>query len=99
MRGGNIGFVRQGELLPQIERALSALEAGESPTRSKRRGWHIFGWTRTAAAIRPFAEVKNEIQTLVYQQKSEDVYQMWLGDLKNKSFIEVKFDALPAEER
>ena len=93
MRGGNIGFVRQGELLPQIERALSALEAGQvTDTIETDDGWHIFRLDeKRPPQFRPFAEVKTEIQTLVYQQKTEDVYQVWLGDLKNKSFIEVKF--------
>lgn len=93
MRGGNIGFVRQGELLPQIERALSALEPGQITEMIETEdGWHIFRLDeKRPPQFRPFAEVKAEIQTLVYQQKTEDVYQVWLSDLKNKSFIEVKF--------
>jgi peptidyl-prolyl cis-trans isomerase SurA len=92
-KGGNIGFVRQGELLPQIERALSTLEPGQMteaiPTSE---GWHIIKLDeKRLPQYRPFAEVKTEIQTLVFQQKTEDVYQMWMGDLKNKAFIEVKF--------
>jgi peptidyl-prolyl cis-trans isomerase SurA len=41
--------------------------------------------------FRPFEEVKFEIQGLVFQQKSEDVFQSWLVDLKNKAYIEIKF--------
>lgn len=92
-KGGNIGFVRQGELLPQIERALSALEPGQvtEPIQTS-DGWHIIKLDeKRLPQFRPFAEVKTEIQTLVFQQKTEDVYQTWLGDLKNKAFIEVKF--------
>lgn len=92
-KGGNIGFVRQGELLPQIERALSALELGQvtEPVETS-DGWHIIKLDeKRLPQFRPFAEVKAEIQTLVFQQKTEDVYQAWLGDLKDKAFIEVKF--------
>jgi parvulin-like peptidyl-prolyl isomerase len=92
-KGGSIGFVRQGELLPEIERALSALEPNQvTETIETSDGWHIIKLDeKRPPQFRPFAEVKSEIQTLVFQQKTEDVYQVWLGDLKNKSFIEVKF--------
>lgn len=92
-KGGNIGFVRQGELLPQIERALSILEPGQiTEAIQTSDGWHIIKLDeKRLPQFRPFAEVKSEIQTLVFQQKTEDVYQKWMGDLKNKAFIEVKF--------
>ena len=92
-RGGNLGYVRQGELLPQIERALASLKPGEvSDPVETAEGWHIIRLDeKRPPQYRPYAEVKNEIQTLVYQQKSEDVYQTWMADLKNKAFIEVKF--------
>jgi parvulin-like peptidyl-prolyl isomerase len=92
-KGGNIGFVRQGELLPQIERAISGLEPGQvTPPIETGDGWHIIKLDeKRPQQFRPFAEVKSEIQTLVFQQKTEDVYQVWLADLKNKAFIEVKF--------
>lgn len=92
-KGGNLGFVRQGELLPPIERAIVALETGQltEPIETP-LGLHIIRLEeKTPPQFRPFAEVKNEIQGLVYRQKSEDVYQVWLRELKNKAYIEVKF--------
>src|SRR6185295_19573071 len=92
-RGGNLGFVRQGELLPEIERAVAQLAPGQftAPIEST-QGLHIIRLDeKKPAQFRPFAEVKSEIQALVYQEKSEDFYQTWLGNLKNKSYIEIKF--------
>ena len=43
--------------------------------------------------FRPYEEVRVEIQGLVFQQKSEDVFQAWLADLKNKAYIEIKFES------
>lgn len=92
-RGGKLGLVRQGELHPPIERALSSLNAGEiSEIIETSEGLHILRVDeKKAKQFRPFDEVKAEIQGLVFQQKSEDLYQAWLVDLKNKSYIEVKF--------
>lgn len=93
VRGGDLGSVRQGELLPPIERAVAVLAPGQiSEPVETSQGLHIIRLDeKKPPQFRPFAEVKNEIQNLVYQQKGEDVYQRWMGDLKNKSYIEVKF--------
>jgi peptidyl-prolyl cis-trans isomerase SurA len=92
-KGGNLGFVRQGELLPTIERAVAALQPGQiSELIESPQGFHLIRLDeKKPSEFRPFAEVKAEIQSLVFQQKSEDIYQLWMADLKNKAFIEVKF--------
>ena len=92
-RGGNLGFVRQGELVAPIERVVATLQPGQvSDPIETPQGIHIIRVEeKKPSQFRPFAEVKNEIQGLVYQQKTEDVYQLWIADLKNKAFIEVKF--------
>lgn len=99
-RGGRIGLVRQGELLPAIERGVANLVPGgisdviESP-----EGFHIVRLEdKKPRQFRPYEEVKQEIQALVFQQKSEDMFQAWLADLKNKAYIEIKFDNAPSEQ-
>lgn len=93
IRGGELGFVRQGELLPTIERVLAALAPGQiSEPLETSEGLHIIRLEeKRPPQFRPFAEVKNEIQTLVFRQKGEDIYQRWMADLKKKAYIEVKF--------
>jgi len=92
-RGGRLGLVRQGELLPAIERAIAPLVSGGiSEIIETSEGYHIVRVDeRTPKQFRPFDEVKFEIQALVFQQKSEDVFQSWLVDLKNKAYIDIKF--------
>lgn len=92
-RGGSLGFVRQGELLASIEQAITTLEVGRfSEPVETPEGFHIIRLEeKKPPQFRPFGEVKGEIQKLVFRQKSEDIYQLWIADLKNKSYIEVKF--------
>jgi peptidyl-prolyl cis-trans isomerase SurA len=99
-RGGRLGLVRQGELLPAIERGVSNLVPGgisdviESP-----EGLHIVRLDdKKPKQFRPYEEVRQEIQALVFQQKSEDMFQLWLADLKNKAYIEIKFDNAPLKQ-
>jgi peptidyl-prolyl cis-trans isomerase SurA len=99
-RGGRLGLVRQGELLPAIERGVSNLVPGgisdviESP-----EGLHIVRLDdKKPKQFRPYEEVRQEIQALVFQQKSEDMFQAWLADLKNKAYIDIKFDNAPLKQ-
>jgi parvulin-like peptidyl-prolyl isomerase len=99
-RGGRLGLVRQGELLPAIERGVAKLVPGgiseviESPI-----GLHIVRLDdKKPKAFRPYEEVRQEIQALVFQQKSEDMFQTWLAELKNRAYIEIKFDNGPLKQ-
>ena len=99
-RGGRLGLVRQGELLPAIERGVGNLVPGgisdmiESP-----EGIHIVRLDdKKPKQFRPYEEVRQEIQALVFQQKSEDMFHAWLADLKNKSYIEIKFGSAPLKQ-
>lgn len=93
-RGGRLGLVRQGELVPGLERAIAGLvPGGISDVIETPEGLHLVRLEdKQPKQFRPFEEVKQEIQGLVFQQKSEDLFQDWLADLKNKAFIEIKFD-------
>lgn len=93
LHGGRLGLVRQGELLPTIEQAVAHLVPGgisdiiESP-----EGIHIIRMDdRKPKQFRAYEDARREIQELVHQQKSEEMYQSWLLDLKNKAYIEIKF--------
>lgn len=93
LHGGRLGLVRQGELWPVLEQAVARLVPGgisdiiESP-----EGVHIIRMDdRKPKQFRPYEDVRRQIQELVYQQKSADMYESWLADLKNKAYIEIKF--------
>jgi peptidyl-prolyl cis-trans isomerase SurA len=93
--GGHLGLVRQGELLPGIERTIATLvPGGISDMIETSEGFHIVRLEdKKPKQFRPFEQVRNEIQGLVFQQKSEDVFQAWLTELKNKAYIEIKFES------
>ena len=97
-RGGRLGLVRQGELLPGIERAIAKLvPGGISDTIETSEGFHIVRLEdKQPKQFRSYEAVRAEIQGLVFQQKSEDVFQAWLEELKNKAYIEIKFESAPS---
>ncbi|HKR78421.1 MAG TPA: peptidyl-prolyl cis-trans isomerase [Nitrospira sp.] len=99
-RGGRLGLVRQGELLPAIERGVGNLvPGGISEVIESADGLHIVRLDdKKPKQFRPYEEVRQEIQALVFQQKSEDMFHAWLADLKNKSYIEIKFGSAPLKQ-
>jgi len=97
--GGRLGLVRQGELLPGIERAIAHLvPGGISDVIETSEGFHIIRLEdKNPKQFRPYEQVRTEIQRLVFEQKSEDVFQSWLANLKNKAYIEIKFESALSE--
>ncbi len=93
--GGHLGLVQQGELLPGIEHTIATLvPGGISDVIETSEGFHIMRLEdKKPKQFRPYEQVRTEIQGLVFQQKSEDVFQAWLADLKNKAYIEIKFES------
>ena len=93
VQGGRLGLVRQGELLPAIERAIAALvPGGISDIIEHADGFHIIRVDdKKPKQFRSFEQVRYEIQGLVYEQKKEDMFQSWMTKLKNKAYIEIKF--------
>lgn len=93
LQGGRLGLVRQGELVPVIEQAVAHLvPGGISDIIDSPEGIQIIRMDdRKPKQFRPYEEVRREIHELVLQQKSEEMYQSWLVDLKNKAYIEIKF--------
>ena len=94
LQGGRLGWVRQGELLPAIEQAVAHLvPGGISDIIESSEGIQIIRMDdRKPKQFRRYEDARREIQELVYQQKSDDMYQSWLIDLKNKAYIEIKFE-------
>lgn len=92
-QGGSLGLITQGELEQPIEDAIARLQPGDiSEPISTDNGYHIIRLDeRKPSEFRQYAEVKAEIQNLVYQQKSNDEYYKWIEELKDKAYIEVKF--------
>ena len=57
-------------------------------------GFHIVRLEdRKPKQFRPYETARAEIQGLVFQQKNEDAFQSWLAGLKNKAYIEIKFES------
>lgn len=91
-RGGSLGYIRPGDMLPQIQKAIEQLAPGSvtEPLASP-VGMHIIRVDdRKPPQFRPYEEVKEDIRNVVYQLKTEEAYLEWIKEQKDKSYIEIR---------
>jgi len=91
-RGGNLGYIRQGDILPQIQKAIEQAPPGSvtEPIASP-IGMHIIRVDdRKPSEFRPFEEVKEDVRSMVFQLKSEEAYIVWIKEQKDKNYIEIR---------
>ena len=91
-RGGNLGFFKRGELLPEFERAISNLQEGQcSGLVRTKMGFHIIKVTeKKEGSFIPYEEVMERVKNQYMEEEYERLYKAWLQKLKAESFIEVK---------
>jgi peptidyl-prolyl cis-trans isomerase SurA len=90
--GGNLGEVRDDELLPPLAQALKSMKPGDisKPIKSS-LGFHILALDEvTPPRPRELTEVENQIKSMLHKKRTEEHFHQWLLELKKKAFIEIK---------
>ena len=90
--GGDLGIFKKGDMLPEIEETVINMNAGEiSDLVNTPSGFHIIKLEEKAPGkMRPFAEVKGEIEDQLFKKKSEERFNQWLAELRKAAAIEIK---------
>ena len=91
-KGGDIGFVRKEDLIPEFRGAVNFLAPGSySQIIQTVYGLHILKLMeiRTGSTM-PFDAVKTRIQQRIVQQQGEKRYKEYIDKLRKASYIEVK---------
>jgi peptidyl-prolyl cis-trans isomerase SurA len=90
--GGDLGPLKRGELAPEIEQQILALEPGQTsaPFRS-RLGWHLFRLeSREALEGERLQRLRQQVRDILYRQKYEARLEAWLREIKDRAIIEVR---------
>ena len=87
--GGDMGVFRQGELFSALDEAAFTLMVGEvSPVIQTPKGFHIIRvLDKKDRQKMTEEEQRDEIDTLLYNQKVEDAFKQWIKELKKKSYV------------
>jgi parvulin-like peptidyl-prolyl isomerase len=89
--GGDWGWVERNTLNEQLTKTAFSLKAGEtSPVLHIGDSFYIlFVEARKNAAIKPMAEVREEIERNLIQQERMKAQQRWIDTLRRKAYIKI----------
>ncbi|HEX6265877.1 MAG TPA: peptidylprolyl isomerase [Burkholderiales bacterium] len=92
-RGGELDWVYPGDTVPDFERAMQELKAGEiSPPVRTPFGYHLIQvLERRAADISPERRRLQARQAL-RERKSDEAFQEWLRQVRDRAYVELRLE-------
>lgn len=92
-RGGDLGWVSPGEMVPNFEKTLFSLANGEisEPFRSE-FGWHIAQAIERREHNAALDMMRNKAAEHLRKRKTEEELEQWLRQLRDDAYIEYRLD-------
>ncbi|MDE0840551.1 MAG: peptidylprolyl isomerase [Porticoccaceae bacterium] len=93
LNGGELGWSTPGMFVPEFEQTMNTIAIDEisRPFRSQ-FGWHIMQVTERRQQDFSDDIMRNRAQNLLRQRKYEEELQVWLQEIRDEAFIEIKSD-------
>lgn len=90
--GGLMGYLKRGELMPEIEDGVFRLKEGEvSDIIKTGLGYHIFKVDeKREQKVLPLPEVRKDIEEAIFKQRANAKIKNWVADLKKNAYIAFK---------
>jgi len=90
--GGDLGYVKAGEMDKAIEKVAAGLKIGEiSDIIKTSTGFHIIQVIdRKKGEPQPLTAVEGEIRNIIFQKIIDERYKIWLEEIMKKAYIEVR---------
>ena len=90
--GGDLGTFKKADMLPEIGDSVAAMKPGEvSELVLSQAGLHIIKLEeRSMSSGKPFSEVKNDIEELLYKRKADERFAQWVKDLRASVPVEIR---------
>lgn len=91
--GGELGWLYPGDTVPEFERAMSELKVGEvgKPVKSP-FGMHLIQVLERRVADMSAERKRLEARKALRDKKSEEAYQEWLRQLRDRAYVELRLE-------
>jgi peptidyl-prolyl cis-trans isomerase C len=99
-RGGDVGYFRQAQVVPDFEKTCLELKVGEtSGVVHTQFGYHVIRLTDIKEpAVKSFEEAKRFIESELKKKKRGELFDKLVVDLKAKYGVKIEEDALASLE-
>jgi peptidyl-prolyl cis-trans isomerase SurA len=93
VKGGDLGWLYPGDTVPEFERMMISLKVDElSEPFASPFGWHLMQVLERRKADVSGERKRQEARQILRERKSDEAYQEWLRQLRDRAFVEYRLD-------
>ncbi len=91
LKGGDLGWSTPGMFVPEFEETMNSIALNEiSAPFASQFGWHILQVTERRDQDFSSEILRNRAQNVLRERKYEEELQVWLQEIRDEAFIEIK---------
>jgi len=92
-KGGDLGWMYEGDTVPDFERAMDALKINEisGPVRSP-FGWHLIQVMERRTEDASAERKRLAARATLRERRSDEAYQDWLRQLRDQAYVEYRLE-------
>jgi len=90
-KGGDLGWIYQGDTVPEFERAMDALNINEisRPVQSQ-FGWHVIQVLERRTESASTERQRQLARQALRESKADEAYQDWIRQMRDRAYVEVR---------
>jgi len=90
-KGGDLGWLYDGDTVPEFERAMKALKIGQTsaPVRTP-FGWHLIQVLERRTEDASSERKRQLARQALRERKLDEAYEDWLRQLRDRSYVEIR---------
>ena len=98
VKGGDLGFVSPGALVPEFESAMNSLQVNQlsEPVQSQ-FGWHLIQVLERKESDDADEILKKQAQDEIFKRKVEEETELWLKRIRDEAYVEYRDPDLAPE--
>ena len=90
LKGGDLGWVLPGQMVPQFEAAMNDTEVGEvSPPVESQFGWHILQVDERREVDMTNEIIRNQAYSVLHDQRFPEELDLWLREIRGNAFVSI----------
>ena len=91
--GGDLGWINPGDTVPEFEKTMKQLNINQISDPIKTPfGWHLIQVLEKRSQDMSKESARMQARQQIKMRKSEEAYQDWLQELRDRSFVELRLE-------